>query len=97
MRILALEKEIPETPADVFAPHLRREAEVVWELYTEGIIREMFFREDRNEAVLVLECNNVQDAEQALARLPLVAEGLIAFEIIPLKAYPGLSRLFAET
>jgi len=29
-----------------------------------------------------------------LATLPLVKEGLITFEIIPLAAYPGFSRLF---
>ena len=29
-----------------------------------------------------------------LALLPLVKAGLIAFEVIPLKPYPGLARLF---
>jgi hypothetical protein len=29
-----------------------------------------------------------------LETLPLVREGLIAFEVIPLKPYPGLWRLF---
>jgi len=29
-----------------------------------------------------------------LGTLPLVQAGLIAFEVIPLKPYPGLARLF---
>jgi len=29
-----------------------------------------------------------------LNTLPLVKEGLITFELIPLKAYPGFERLF---
>ena len=31
-----------------------------------------------------------------LAQLPFVREGLIIFELIPLKAYPGFERLFAK-
>ena len=31
-----------------------------------------------------------------LDKYPLVEEGLIAFDIIPLVPYPGFSRLFAE-
>jgi hypothetical protein len=31
-----------------------------------------------------------------LGTLSLVQAGLIAFEVIPLKPYPGLARLFAD-
>jgi len=44
----------------------------------------------------MLECQDVADAAAALETLPLVKEGLIAFDILPLVAYPGFSRLFAE-
>jgi hypothetical protein len=30
-----------------------------------------------------------------LASLPMVAAGLIRFEIVPLRAYPGFTRLFS--
>jgi hypothetical protein len=30
-----------------------------------------------------------------LADLPFVREGLIAFDLIPLRAYPGFERLFS--
>jgi hypothetical protein len=46
--------------------------------------------------VLVLECADVQEAKRVLETLPLVRQGLIEFEIIPLLPYSGLSRLFAE-
>jgi hypothetical protein len=45
--------------------------------------------------VLVLECKDVDEAGRFLAELPLVAAGLIEFELIPLRAYPGFARLFA--
>jgi hypothetical protein len=59
-----------------------------------GIIREAYFGADRNEAVLVLECATQARAQEILATLPLVQAGLIVFEVIPLKAYPGFERLF---
>jgi hypothetical protein len=94
MKILALEIEVPGVTGEQFKPHLKAEAAKVWELYQAGVVRELYFRADRSDAVLVLECDSVDHASTVLNTLPLVAEGLIAFEIIPLKAYPGFARLF---
>jgi hypothetical protein len=68
-----------------------------WELYQAGVIRELYFRTDEPSAVLVLECADVDEARSVLATLPLVNAGLIDFELIPLRAYPGFARLFAVT
>ncbi len=96
MKILALERETPGTTPEQFAPHLKAEAAHVWELYKSGRIREMYFRRDRKEAVLVLECADAEEAHQILGTLPLVQAGLIRFEVIPLVPYPGFERLFGE-
>jgi muconolactone delta-isomerase len=96
MKILAIEKEVPDLTAEDFKPHLKAEAARVWELYQVGVFRELYFRQDRHEAILILECANVEDANEVLNTLPLVKEGLITFDIIPLGPYPGFSRLFAE-
>jgi hypothetical protein len=97
MKILAIEHELPGASAEKFQRHAKDEALKAWELHQAGIIRELYFRADRNEAVLELECASVTEAQQALATLPFVQEGLITFEIIPLKAYNGFERLFAKT
>jgi muconolactone delta-isomerase len=95
MKIIALEKEVPGITDDRFTPEiLRTEAARAWELYQSGIIRELYFRHDRQEAVLILECKDAEEARSVLATLPLVKRGLIAFEVIPLTAYPGFTRLF---
>jgi hypothetical protein len=94
MKILAIEEPNPTAADDDFAPHLAAEAKRAWELHQSGVIRELYFRADREEAVLVLECENVEEAHKALSTLPLVAEGLIRFDLIPLRAYPGFARLF---
>jgi hypothetical protein len=96
MKILAIEKEIPGLTADDFKPHAKAEAARVWELYQTGIFREFYFRQDRPEAVLILECANVDEANEILNTLPLVKAGLIMFEVIPLGPYPGFARLFAK-
>jgi hypothetical protein len=96
MKILAVEKEVKGISDEQFEPHLKAEAARAWELYQSGAIREMYFREDREEAVLILECASVEEAETTLRTFPLVKAGLIAFEIIPLKAYPGFARLFSS-
>ena len=96
MRILAIEREIPGVAEEGFGPHLKAEAARVWELYQAGVFRELYFRADQPCAVLVLECADVEEANAVLGTLPLVKEGLIAFDVIPLVPYPGFSRLFAE-
>jgi len=57
-------------------------------------VREIYFRADRDEVVIILECADLGEAQRALATLPLVKAGLIEFEYIPLKPYPGFSRLW---
>ena len=96
MKIIALEKEIPGTQPEDFISHLKTEATRVWELYQSGHIRELYFREERNEAILILECADSEEAHQLLGSLPLVQAGLISFEVISLIPYPGFERLFGE-
>jgi hypothetical protein len=96
MKILAIEHELPGAVAEDFQRYAKDEACQAWDLHQAGLIRELYFRADRNEAVLVLECESIEEAERTLWELPFVREGLIKFELIPLKAYPGFERLFAR-
>lgn len=96
MKILALEVEANEVKAEQFVPHLQSEARRVWELYQSGVIREIYFRADRSEAILILETADTKEAQYVLESLPLVQAGLIRFDVIPLLPYPGFARLFGE-
>ena len=97
MKFLALEHESPDARPDDFAPYLIAEARRVWELQQADVIRAAYSRADRDEAVLELECASLEEACQVLESLPLVEAGLISLDVIPLRPYPGLSRLFAES
>jgi muconolactone delta-isomerase len=95
VQVLALERSVPDVLDAAFTPALlRAEAESLWQLHQNGVVRQMFFRTDRPEAVLLLEVADPGAARRTLDDLPLVSSGLIDFEIVPLRAYPGLARLF---
>jgi hypothetical protein len=95
MKVLAIEHEVAGVAASDFGPHLRAGGAGL-ELQQAGIIREIYFRVDRAEAVVMLECTDGAQANEVLHSLPLVEADLITFEVIPLKPYPGLSRLVAK-
>jgi muconolactone delta-isomerase len=96
VRILAIERNTDGATVEAFTPELlAAEARRAWELHQAGVVRELYFRADNPAAVLVLECPNLDEAGEALASLPLVEAGLIQFDVIPLRAYPGFARLFA--
>ena len=92
MKILAIEKEIPGVKEEQYELHLKSEALQAWKLYQEGKIRELYFSKD-DCAILILECEDENKAAEILNSLPLVKEGLIEFDIIPLLPYPGFGRL----
>jgi hypothetical protein len=94
MRRIAVQKEADEVAKREFVPYLREEALKGWKLYKDGIIREMYFKTEHPDAVLILECSSVEHAKEKLNRLPLVQKGLISFDLIPLCPYHGYKRLF---
>ena len=94
MKILAIEKEVTGKTGKDFEPHIKAEAMEVWNLYQEDFIREIYFDKEKHTAMLILECDNEEEAELKLKNLPLVKEKLIQFELISLIPYDGFSRLF---
>lgn len=96
MKIIALEIENEDVDPIKFKELGREEANKLWQLYKKGIVREFYFRDDENSAVLILETQNLEEAKKSLSELPYVKNELISFDLIPLKPYPGFERLFSE-
>lgn len=95
MRILAIEKAVEGVSETQFTPEIMAaEALQAWRLHQAGVIRELYFHDEQDSAVLILECSSVAEADAALASLPMVGAGLIQFDVLPLRAYPGFERLF---
>ena len=95
MKILAIEKEIKTVNWENEQEILTEEAKSVYKLFLGGHLREIYFTESHN-AVLILECENKDIAVDMLGKLPLVKNKVVEFELIELKPYTGLSRLFKD-
>lgn len=95
MKILAIEKELPNVKDSDYQPFLEAEARKAWELQQEGLIRELYFT-DEHCAVLILEARDKAHAREIVDQLPLVQQKLIDFDLMALTAYPGFARLFKQ-
>lgn len=96
MKVLAIgrPREGAAAPGGI-ARHARDEMRKLWELYAGGTVREMYLPGSGPGSVLVLEAASKQEAAEILAGLPLVAAGLIQFEVIELHPFGALGMLFA--
>lgn len=96
MKVLALGRDTAPADDPRFAELRPAEARRAWEPYQRDIVREIYFRADRPNGVLVLEVPDMAAAREVIDSLPLVAAGLIDFDLVPLRPYPGFARLFRE-
>jgi hypothetical protein len=94
MKLLAYSHTLVDDAVAYTADLLRAEARHVWELQQAGVVREIYFTQDR-EAVLILEGRDAAEAAGVLAQFPLVRAQLIEFKVDELTAYDGYARLFA--
>lgn len=95
MRILAIEKELQTIDWANEAMTLKEEAQAVYRLMLTDKLREIYFTENK-QAVLLLECENKDEAKQLLSQLPLVIKGWIDFDLTELRPYTGFSRFMEK-
>lgn len=95
MKILAISKEIPPVDWDSLVLTLKEEADKLHQLYLHGLVREFYFT-DLGEAVLILECQSLDESREILSQLPLVRQGMIGFEVMELRPYTGFTRLIKQ-
>jgi len=96
MKMLVLPKPVAGVSREELLRHAPAEIRAVWELYTQGVVREFYTRANEpNRVVLMLESNSVEDAHDRLASLPFAQLHLIDFDVIPLAPFFGLEHLSA--
>ena len=95
MKILCLDRPLPGATFDKYQPHLQDEVRHTWEAYKKGVVRDIYFRQDRPGVAILLECGSLSEAQEVLAGFPLVKAGLIEFEAIPLGPFVNWEVLFA--
>jgi hypothetical protein len=93
MRILAIENELCPLMLGEKEVLLAEQRKAMYALYLHGYIREINQREDSNEVILLMECVSKREAENYLAKLPLVRSGKSTFDIVVMDPYEGFREL----
>ena len=96
MKALCLDRPLPGATIEKYQPHMLDELHHTWEAYKQGIVRDIYFRQDRPGVAIFLECDSVDEAKQIVAEFPLFKAGLIDFEVIPLGPFANWEMLFAQ-
>jgi hypothetical protein len=94
MQVLVIARVKPETPMEKVLSFVSPEAGQAWEFYASEQIRQMYYIADMSGAVMVWEGESVESVTQQVEKLPMVKEGILACEILPLKPYTGYASLF---
>lgn len=97
MQFLAILKIKPETDREKIGPLLKPEAAHVWEMMTAGALRSIHYIKGPSGAVLLFEADNEQDVQTHVGKLPMVEQGLLSVEILPLTPFTGFAALFAPS
>ena len=92
MKILAFENDNEGVDWNNSREILEEEARHVYQFYLKGFVREIYFTENKN-AVLILECENKDEASRLLNTLPLIQKGFTHFSLVELRPYTGFDRI----
>ena len=96
MQILALSRRQPGVTPAQLAPWAEAEAAAAYRLIAQDRIRSVHMCPERPGSMLVMECADLDEAAALLAGLPMVAAGLISFELSRMLPYTGTTALFRE-
>ncbi|MGC6369963.1 MULTISPECIES: superoxide dismutase [unclassified Pseudomonas] len=96
MKLLCLDIPQPGATFAQYEPHMKDEVRHSWELYKEGAIRDIYFRQDRPGVAIIAEFESVEAARKSLAEFPLTLAGLIGWEVIPLGPFTNWESLFSS-
>lgn len=96
MKFLCLDIPQPGATMEKYEPHMLNEVRHGWQLYKSGVIRDIYFRQDRPGVAIFAEADSIEAAKTALAEFPLAKAGLIDWDGIPLGPFTNWELLFAS-
>jgi hypothetical protein len=94
VKLLCLDVPQPGASPEKYRPHMTDEARHAWQMYKDGIIRDIYFRQDRPGVAILAECESVEAARKALSEFPLAKAGVIGWDVIPLGPFLNWESLF---
>jgi hypothetical protein len=91
MQYIALMRRRSEAyTEEQFAPLIEAERQQARQLYVDGVVRQIWHRDDKPGACLLLEAASLDEARAKVQTLPLVQADMLELEmLVPLKPYAG--------
>ncbi len=96
MQVLAISNVTADATRDKIKGVGAAEIKHTVESYLDGSIRSHWYRADRPGVVFILESADVDEARRVLDKHPLVAAGLVNFDLFPLKPLSPLGTLIGR-
>jgi hypothetical protein len=97
MQVLVIARIKAGIPVETVRSFVSAEAAHVWELYASEKIRQSYYIADMSGAVMIWEGESIELVTQEVNQLPMVQEGILVCEILPIKHYTGYASLFAQS
>lgn len=97
MQILVILKVSAGVSLEQVNSLVKPEAAAVWQHYVNDQIRSIHYRDDQPGVVILLEMSDSNAATELVKTFPMVQQGVLEFEIIPLKPFSAFEQLFAAS
>ena len=92
MKVFAIASPTSTLTPDKLQQHMPDEVPATLQLYLAGKVEQFWFREKAGP-IFLMDVESVEQAEATLATLPLVADGLMTYELMPVGPLAPLGML----
>ena len=96
MKVFAIASAQSTLTPDRLQQHLPNEVPATLKLYLEGKVEQFWFRENAGP-IFLMDVDSVEQAKATLDALPLVADGLMTYELMPVGPLAPLGRLIQNS
>lgn len=93
MKVLAIGSLVKEMTPAQRDEIMSREVPATLQLYLDGKIEQHWFRHDKPSVVFLVNAASVDDAKTTLNTLPLAADGIMTFDLMPVGPLAPLGML----
>jgi hypothetical protein len=92
VKVFAIASATSALTPDKLQQHLPNEVPATLKLYLDGKVEQFWFRENAGP-IFLMETESIEQAKATLDALPLVADGLMSYELIPVTPLRPLGLL----
>jgi hypothetical protein len=95
MKVFAVASAKSTLTSDKLQQHMPDEVPATLKLYLDGKVEQFWFR-DKAGPIFLMNVESVEQAKATLDALPLVADGLMSYELLPVGPLAPLGRLIQD-